>query len=388
VYEVGGSTVQQWAADPEEIAKFTARYLNAIRSTDEDLQAIAEERFEGDIRRSRCDECACRQECHAAFGKVVFEGGAEVGMFPFTKHAPYLLLQNLSDAHYHSQRGLLDHVLLSGLQRSYDSLQSRRFPRQLMFPVNRPASTIWAGFENRYCGGAAWSSEQKERLRFLAQFWVNASAPDALAAALQPFLQPLDLPSFSSKPVVVARSPDQPKPPSGNADGPPPPPPEDRELKRLLELLDSWFAGQSLQEDSQFRVLLGAFLSRSILWEDHQGFPIVEKKRLVSGNTFPKIEGQRASPRGTYTFDFPRTHETRDLLQSLLMLSRSPDKTWSFPDGELHKRAVSRWLRNHQAQAIKSVQPESPSIAPECLRAAVQALALTPRVGRLLPVLW
>jgi hypothetical protein len=377
VYEVGGSTVQQWAADPEEIAKFTARYLNAIRSTEAELLAIAEERFEGDIRRSRCDECACRQECHAAFGKVVFDGGAEVGMFPFTKHAPYVLLQSLSDAHYHSQRGLLDHVLLSGLQRSYDSLQSRRFPRPQMFPVSRPASTIWAGFENRYCGGAAWSSEQKERLRFLAQFWVNASTPDALAAALQPFLQPLDLPSFSSKPGVVARSPDQPKPTGGNTDGPPPPPPEDRELKRLLGLLDAWFGGQPLQEDNTFRKLLGDLLVNSIAWQDHQDVPITERKRLVKGNTFPKIEGQKMDPRGTYAFDFPRNQQTRDLLQSLLMLSRSPDKAWSFPDGELHKRAVSRWLRKHQARAIRSVQPESPSLAPECLRAAVQALALT-----------
>jgi hypothetical protein len=379
VYEVGGSTVQQWAADPEEIARFTARYLNAIRSTDEELQAIAEERFEGDIRRSRCDECACRQECHAAFGKVVFDSGIEVGMFPFTKHAPYLLLQNLSDAPYRSQRGLLDHVLLSGLQRSYDSLQSRRFPRPLMFPVNRPASTIWAGFENRYCGGAAWSSEQKERLRFLAQFWVNASTPDALAAALQPFLQPLDLPSFSSKPVSAPRPPEPPQRQGGRSEVPPPHPSEDRELKRLLELLDKWHAGQPLQEDSKYRELLYYTLNNSIVWQDSQQAPIVEKKRLLNkgGRAVPRIEGQTTAPIGTYKFDFPRNSETRDLLQGLLMLSRAPDKTWSFPDGELHKRAVSRWLRKHQARVIESVQPESPSLAPECLRAAVQALALT-----------
>lgn len=377
VYEVGGSTVQQWASDPQEIAKFTARYLNAVRSTEEEIQAIAEDRFEGDIRRSHCEECACRQECHAAFGKVEFDGGVEVGMFPFSTQAPYHLLKNLSEDRYRSQRGLLDRVLLSALQRSFDNLQSRRFPRPQMFPVNRPASTIWAGFENRYCGGAAWNSEQKERLRFLAQFWVNANTPDVLAAELQPLLRPLDLPSFSSEPVIVARSPDQSKPTGGKIDVPSPPPAEDRELTRLLNLLEAWFGGQPLQEDSKFRDLLGAFLSRSIVWEDHQGFPIVEKKRLVYGNTFPKIEGQRSSPRGAYTFDFPRTQETRDLLQSLLMLSRSPDKTWGFPDGELHKRAVSRWLRKHQAQAIKSVQPELPSIAQESLRAAVQALALT-----------
>jgi hypothetical protein len=379
IYEVGGSTAKQWAADPEEIAKFVARYLNAVRSTDEEVQAIAEDRFEGDIRRSRCEDCACRQECHAAFGKVVFDSGVEVGMFPFSQHAPHALLQNLPDTHSRSQRGLLDHVLLSGLQRSYDSLQSRRFPRPQMFPVSRPASTIWAGFENRYCGGAAWSSEQKERLRFLAQFWVNASTPDALAAELQPFLQPLDLPSFSAKPVSPPRLSEPPRQPGGSSQVPPPPPAEDRELKRLLELLDKWHAGQPLQEDSKFRELLYNALNSSIVWQDSQQAPIVEKKRLLNkgGRAVPRIEGQTAAPIGNYKFDFPRDSETRDLLQGLLMLSRSPDKTWSFPDGELHKRAVSRWLRKHQARAIESVQPESPAIAPECLRAAVQALALT-----------
>jgi hypothetical protein len=379
IYEVGGQTVKQWAADPEQVAKFTARYLNAVRSTEEEIQAIAEDRFTGDINRSHCEDCECRHECHAAFGKVVFENGAEVGMFPFTKHAPYSLLQNLTDAHYRSQRGLLDRILLSALDRSFDNLQSRQFPRPQMFSASLPASPFWAGFENRYCSGGAWDTNQKGRIRFLAQLWVTASNSEELASTLQPFLKPFGFPNFSSvvgevpncskcgKPLCVCEI--QP---------PPPPPPVDQELPRLLELLDTWVGGKSLAEDNKFRDLLEGLLSRSIVWEDYQAVPISEKKRLVKGNKFPRIEGQQMTPANQkYWFDFPRDQQTHKLLQGLLMFSRSRDKTWRFPDGELHKRNVSRWLRKHQALVIQSLQPNPQSIAQESLRAAVQALALT-----------
>jgi hypothetical protein len=378
LYEVGGQTVQQWVANPGEIAKFTARYLNAVRSTQEGLQDIAEDRFKGDIRRSHCEKCEYRPECHAAFGKVVFEDGAEVGMFPFSKHAPYALLQHLPKNHHH-QRGFLEYVLLSTLDRSYDNLQRGRFPRQDMFSVSPPSLTIWAGFENRYCSGGAWDSEQKARLKFLAQLWIPHLNAEEMAAALQPLLKPLGLPAFPSKPTTVVKPPSNVTSPvvTKTSVPPAPAPPTDSELKRLLELLDTWFGGQPLREDSKFRDLLGALLSQSIVWEDHQEVSIKEKKRLVGGNTVPKIEGQVANPRGSYNVNFPRDQETHDLLQGLLMLSRSRDKTWNFPDGELHKRAVSRWLRKHQAKVIESMQPESPSIVQESLRAAVQALALT-----------
>lgn len=376
IYEVGGQTVKQWAADPDEIARFTARYLNAVRSTQQELETIAAERFEGDIRRSHCQNCSCRSECHAAFGKIVFEDGAEVGMFPFSKQAPYALLQKLTDADYRSQRGLLDHILLSALNRSYDNLQNQRFPRPQMFPVSQAPTR--RSFEDRYCNNSAWDAEALGRFRFLAQFWVTEGTAEELASTLQPLLKPFGLPDFSRKPstAVTPRS-NATSPTAPNPTVPPPLAPTDTELTRLLALLDNWFGGQPLSEDSKFRELLGALLSRSIVWEDHQEVSIKEKKRLVGGNTVPRIEGQVASPRGNYFFSFPRDQEAHRLLEGLLRFSRSRNKTWNFPDGELHKRAVSRWLRKHQAKVIESVQPESPSITQESLRAAVQALALT-----------
>ena len=375
IYEVGGQTASQWAGDREEIAKFTARYLNAIRSTEEELQDIARERFNSDIQKSACDDCRIRQECHSAFGKVKFENGAEVGMFPFTKNAPYALLQNLTESKYKSQRGLLDRVLLNALDRSYDNLQSARFPQTVMFPVNVPSSMIWTGFENRYCGGGAWDSEKKIRLRFLSQFWVVAENSDEIANGLNPLLTPLGFPDFSTlvkKGGVVSGGGVIVDPPRSS-------PPEDKELKRLLSLLDKWIEGQNLSEDNKFRELLSKFLHNCIVWQDNRDIPITEEKRLIAnaGSRVPFIEGQTRAPGGTnFRINFERNQETLALLQGLLMFSRS-NGNWNFIDGELHKRNVSIFLRRHKTRFINNIKPEPQTLSREALRSAVQALALT-----------
>ena len=377
IYEVGGSTVTQWASDAVEVAKFTARYLNAVRSSDEDIAAAAEDRFEGNIRKSACDGCLSKSDCHQVFGKVDIGGGVEVGMFPFSAQAPQAMLQRLSEARYKSQRGLLDRVLLPALDQSRRLLLSHEFPRPQLFAIQSPPFPVWTGIENRYCNGPRWDDVQQARLRFLAQFWVSPGTAEELAASLKPFLKPLGLPEFSSTVGV--------RPPTGGAGrggvvrppiAPPTPPVVNEELNRLLALLEEWKSGRPLREDNKFRDLLGAFLGKSILWQDCRGVPIAEKKRLVVGNKFPRIEDQVMNPGGIFFFDLKRDVETYKFLQSLLLHSRSPDGGWGFEQGEVHKREMSRWLRKHQKKVVQSLQPDEKSVAQKCLRSAVEALAL------------
>ena len=380
-YEVGGSTVEHWAADPGEVAKFTARYLNAVRSTDEEIRTIASARFQGDIRQSHCEACPCQIECHASFGHIDFDSGVAVGMFPFSVIAPQVMLQHLSDARYRSQRGLLDRVLLPALDQSFNSFGVAEFPSPNLFAINSPAFASWTGFTQRYCGGARWTEGLKTRLRFLAQFWVAPTTAEHLAAALTPLLSPLGFPDFSARvdtKLIVstdgqrAKTPAQNKPSSLIEATT-----ENKELNHLLTLLDKWQQGAPLKEDNKFRDLLGDLLSKSIGWENQREIPNSEKRLRVSGITFPRIVDQTMSPRGSYFFDFPRDSETLALLRGLLMLSRAPLKTWDFLHGEVHKRDVSRWLRKHQTRVIQSVKPIPASMAHDCLRSAVQALALT-----------
>ena len=378
-FEVGGDTAKNWASDRNEVAKFTARYLNTIRSEDEVIRTIAADRFTGDIRRSRCDECPWKPECHAAFGYADFGNDVAVGMFPFNLNAPQAMLRALTAVSYKSQRGLLEDVLLPALEfeKSFQSLVSREFPNPAYFRVQPNPIQFWtAGFLPRYCNGAGWSERAKNRLRFLAQIWFNEQTAELLAGRLSPLLGPLGFPSFSGK-VVEPPEPPEPPLPGGTSIKPPPPIIVDKELIRLLGLLDSWHDGSPLKEDSKFRELLVAFISKCINWQDHPGVPITEKKRLFTGGSaIPRIENQSAKPSGKYAFDFPRDAETHGLLQGLLMLNRSPSKTWDFAHGEAHKRSVSRWLRKHRSKVAESVNPADPGIVQGSLRAAVHALAL------------
>jgi len=376
VFEVGGNVVAQWASDTEEVARFTARYLNAVRLTDAEISTLANERFNGDIQRSKCDRCPHRQPCHAAFGKIELEGGVAIGMFPFSKHAPQALLGRLDDVRYKSQRGLLVRVLLPALDQSHSAFVNHEFPRPSNFSVQRHPLSTWTGFENGYCGGGHWDSESKDRLKFLAQFWVSEESSEELASQLQPLLGPLGLPKFSR----TTTTPVAPKPTGGTkpTEQPKSKPKEDPELLKLLECLDAWSAGQSLKQDGKFRELLGKFLKESICWEDFRGIPITETKRLVQGRSFPRIEGQTDRPASqTFFIDFSRDAEIRDLLQSLVQFDRTGRSSWDFEHGELHKRILSRWLRKNRARVTGSLQPQPVTLTENSVRCASQVLALS-----------
>ena len=94
VFEVGGNVVAQWATSAEEVARFTARYLNAVRLTDKEISVLATERFNGDIKRSKCDGCPHRLPCHGAFGKVELDPAVSpLGYF----HSPRTLARYAAD---------------------------------------------------------------------------------------------------------------------------------------------------------------------------------------------------------------------------------------------------------------------------------------------------
>ena len=374
IYEVGGLTASSWADDPKEVAQFTARYLNAVRSTDDDVRNISDSFFSTSGWQSKCDDCPHKRPCHDTFGKVVLPGGTEVGTFPYTPYAPQSILARLAEARYRSQRGLLTRVLLPVLDQSFKSFASKEFPRPALFGVQPPAFPVWAGFTNTYCSGAGWDDDKRARLRFLAQFWVAPGSAELLAAQLQPLLEPLGLPKFSRAAGPPPKKPGGPTPPT-----PHPPQAENPALNHLLRLLDAWNAGQPLKEDNKFRDPLSKFLARSIVWEDHRGTPIAEKKRLINlnGSKFPRIHDQVMRPGGTYFYDFPRNPATFNLLQSLIIFDNAPGSSWAFPHGELHKREISRWLRKNTARVVASIQPDPPTVVKDVLRPAVEALALT-----------
>lgn len=370
VYQVGDEMAKKWASDADEVARFTARYLNAARMSDSEVNAVAKERFSRDVRRSKCSDCSVREQCHAAFGKVELTGGVEIGMFPFTKQAPFALLERLNNVDYRSQRYLLVHVLLPALDQSYGAFSEHAFPNALNFNVKPRALTNWDGFKNSYCGGPRWDADAERRLKFLAQFWAASDRAEDLATELKPMLQPFGLPPFSQEPRPQPKPAQQPKTPEGAE-----PAGEDQELQKQLQLIDTWWNGKDLAQDGKFRGLLERLLKESIAWEEQREVPISEK-RLVDDTATPHIEGQTAKhPSHKFFIEFKRNKDTHALLVALVHFERAKN-SWEFEHGELHKRNVSSWLRKNHGAVVNAVKPKPSSLATAAVDCAAKALAL------------
>jgi hypothetical protein len=388
-FEVGAGMTARWSSDPEEVARFTARYLNAIRSTDKEIAALAAARREHgggtDVPASKCDGCLQRKACHGAFGHVVLPGGIEIGLFPFTPRAPQALLAGLREdtertGVRRSQRGLIENVLIPVLQSSRKALENEEFPRPASLPVQMKRPGYWTGFTHTYLGGGGWNAENTDRIQLLAEYWVEGADADGVAEGARLLLGPLGLPKFSQSPPKAADEATKKRPETKNTEDKPletrlavPP-----ELQRKLQALENWSRGETLKADGEFRDLVKSLFTNSIRWPNQRDLPIAEAKRLVDTSKFPRIEGQDGNPIGQpVTHELPRTPGTRTLLEALVQFSIAGKSNWDFEHGELHKRNLWRWLSLNRSKVIDTLKPAAPVSAAEAIKTSVRALAIT-----------
>ena len=200
---VGDVVVRGWLEDREALARFAARYLNAVRLEEAQVQEIAKHRSQHtgeDVNVTKCDGCPARSECHKRFGAVRLNG-VDVGMYPLSQESPYHLLQNLVEDEAteirRNQRGLLMH-LLAPILANPEAVQNHEFPSERTLRLLPGDPGYWSEFQQRYCGG--WDGVERDRLRLLARMWIDElETADEAARALEPFLEPLGFQPFSSK---------------------------------------------------------------------------------------------------------------------------------------------------------------------------------------------
>ena len=375
VLDIDTST-ENWAGDDSKVAKFAARYLNTIRSEEDEIEKIASNRLGSDVNQSKCDACPHQIECHASFGAVELEEGTKVGLFPFSKEAPAKLLRKLNvERHRQSPRGLLDYVLNAALSQSFDRFPLNQFPHDKNFNVQRTPPTNWSTIENKFLGGSAWNREQKERALFLTEFWFASGQPDEVANELNKYRKAFLIPELSESPIT----PDTRKAPTDEIDKPPPPPPaDDGKLQDELSKLSEWLRGEPLKSDSVFRDHLSDFFKHALKWEDYPEIPVRFAYEMVTGNKPHRIDGQQSKQSTQkYFIDYPRNEETHDLLEALVRFKHEGRKSWDFDSGEMHKRKVARWLRNNRQKILETLQPEPPELTEQAIRAGIQFLAFT-----------
>ena len=372
-----GESASHWANDQSEVAKFAARYLNAIRLDDTKIDKLAGTRFTSDVNYSKCDDCPYKESCHRTFGYVQLESDIKIGLFPLSKISPQKLLNSLNqERHRLSPRGLLDLVLHVTLWQSYDNFIQNTFPEAMNFGVIRPALRYWTEFETQYLGGAAWNKLHKERIRFLAEFWINSNSANETATLLEAYRNPFSLPDFSEKPEE-----------DGDLDvgedepilQPTPQPSKvDRELNDLLTKIDEWNRGEPLSSDADFRDMISKLISKTMRWQDYRGVPVKFAIETTRGRNPIRIKGQRSRPPAQlYFIDLSRDDQTRDLLEALVRFEREGKRSWNFENGELHKRRVYRWLRNKRHDIIDSLKPNPPELANDAIKTASELLMLS-----------
>lgn len=346
----------QWGEDADEMARFTARYLNTARLSGEQVKEVAELRRAGtDVTRSACDNCpfGITAECHERFGYVEFAEQTRIGLFPFTVQTPRHWL-HLFDTHGpagfgRTPRALLMQLLLPALEQP-EGLPQQFPPQSVTLPPL--ALPYWTSFEEQYCGG--WPSDERRRLHRIAVAWVDAHDAHEAAHQLTPLRVALGFPPFTRNvahpKTPTAQQPTTPASEVGKLQGPP------AELTKILAAMDQWLSGSQLSEDAEPRQLLFELVRESVPWQDIGSVPPKERQYLLRDKSLIELEGQRSRASGGIVH-FPRDLETADLVRALARFRYLGKNTWNFEDGERFKRTVAIWLRRHTEEVVSSLRP-------------------------------
>ncbi len=343
----GGDDEGPLLRDPDNVDKFIARYLNALRLGDTDVDRIANYRRQGfDVRLSACEECDLQDKCFAAFGMVEIEE-QKIGLFPFRPGTAYRLLQGLrvEGSIRRNPRGLLQQILtpvIGTIDRGIERAQANMgLPVEPMTPMDMSAVS------GRYLGG--WDEKSKQRLSYLLWYWTGFKNLDQGIGALEIIRGALNLPSFSQAPPPPKPAPDEnsdENPASPDIDSPPV---ENPQYIKLLNFLENWASNnEPLKQDKAFREVLWPLIKTSIPWEERR-VPAEPGYRRVSQQNIGAVQIEDMNTRSatsslTFPF-FPRSEETSELLRSSLRFNELGKKTWKYSDPLQDRRLIGRWLR-------------------------------------------
>jgi hypothetical protein len=378
IVAVGLDTASEWLANPRELSRFSARYLNVSRLTDDGVNIVAADRLRGtEIAHSACTACPLRESCHSTFGMVSFDG-VDVGLFPFTENALHALFAGLNErmpAVRKNPRGLLEHILTPVLRDDRTALLDRAFPRaKLAVELEEPS--YWSAFAAKYLGG--WSPSEKSRLSRFAQGWVSARNEDGAAEKLQPFLIPLAFSSFTGAVTPGALN---------QLVAPPPPPTtevgESEELRALRNEIGRWAEGEPLENDEVPRGLVLDLIKHAIAWDD-EVVPVRVYDKLLKNKSYIRFEDQRSRLRAgqVFAFEIHRSEESRSMVEALARWKWEGRESWKFHGGQRHRRVAANWLRRNHALIIDSLVPGDPPGREPAMAHAVRVLAAVTMLRR------
>lgn len=325
------------------LSRFVSKYLNAARSG---MSVITDWAVENDFKElpiSKCDACAKKEKCHAAFGEV--DG---IGLFPFTETSIWNLTQRTDDNFPNSfnPRIIQNNVLKPILDNFSSEICNFNYPSMKLL--------------NQFGGPKSLPSVKRTELTNLdphkADRWISfLEIFDGSGQLINPETILLEELGLDAIPIA------------GNISTVPirpilPPDPNPKQVKEdpIQQYLDAWEQGEPLDQRAvqRLREYVFAALHDSIGWDELNLI-----KSHVSGSTGSKpfrrqsvnFENQAVNPQNSKINLLVYCNQENATALKGLAKFNEHNFSWNFDDGLIYFFSVNKAIENWRAEIEEQI---------------------------------
>lgn len=352
--------------NPNKLAAFAGRYLNAIRVSSEELEKWSKEGAPLTEIPNKCDSCPHRDTCHQAFGTVKFENNGvtqEIGLYPYNNQALVTMYDQIDlSIESKTPRTFINGILSFVLQSHGQKIESGKFPpraNQLGNDFTAPAfdDPVYRQFIDLN------SPNKAEHIKSLLLFWgdrtIDQKSRDGInyiGGINEKVFTAFQLPVLQQK----TEERDSKKIPESTSKQTEDPSSDDTSKKdEYLRDIDGWLDGEALQYYEIYTRWLINFIKEFIDWDLYE-VPLSQVDKIMNPGRF-SIEGQSGRVRGK-PYIFHRCREFSYILIALIELN-SNDR-WADVGDSLptHLVNLSSWVRKNENNIIDYVRYPSKKV--------------------------
>jgi energy-coupling factor transporter ATP-binding protein EcfA2 len=377
--------------DPSDIARFAARYLNALRMPADRLADWYNDELLGVHRPlpNSCDGCQWRSECHAAFAPVEVGGIGEVGTYPFTEDALSNMYTRRGETSQFNPRLLLDRILKPIADHGAAAIRDGAFPSKALLD-EMGGGRLSPEFQRQL---DYISRRDATRLLTLFELWCRepGAVHDLPAGIFVAFdLPPVNLGTPPPPPVQREASPGAtPAPPierPADVQAPAQEPSRTRvpaNIGAQLQHVTDWFNGEQLLQTTaqRLRELVFQAVTEYIDWDSRHwtqsAFAAATTSRPFQNRSVNFVRQQQQASRTAVQLELPTAgsdfQTTALALRGLLVFSTL--HSWDYENGATHLQALSDCLEAWSAEVIRQLQAHpAPVDEWDSLTSAVETL--------------
>ena len=293
--------------EQEFLARFVARYLNAVRLGEDNLRILTKQEALDSLPNA-CHDCRHQASCHEAFGVA-----EDFGLYPFTAQALLNMAQRVTTGseHWFNPRRILKRIVIPILFQHNSDLKSGTFPQSHLlddFGIGKLANIAVEDLRKK--AGSNFS-----RHLVLQELW--SQVDDSLVAFGKDLLRAFNLNELdvASSPVPPPPSSSTPPTTTGTGSG--------QSVDPVVEALRRWSKGEDLSDvtASSLRPLVFATIGGSINW-DEVG---LQKTEFFGSNkpfrpTSITFKNQKTNPSAPLKYRIPSKEDDESLNKAAIAL--------------------------------------------------------------------